>query len=163
MIYNVYILVMDSTKKYDGISVTAFITWQDKALLVQRALVDDFLPGYWEQVGGKVEPNENQEEAVIREVKEEAGLAVKPIRPYNQFEYTHRDDRLMCEHAYICKLIAEPRVLLSSEHKDHQWVTSEELENVHPMTDALRDVVRRGFNNLAKMARMATIARRYLF
>lgn len=70
--------------KYDNTSVTAFICWDGKALLAQRADDEDFLPGYWEQVGGKVEPGETQEAAVIREVKEEAGINVKPLRPYNQ-------------------------------------------------------------------------------
>lgn len=79
--------------QYDNISVTAFIVGGGKALLVQRADNEDFLPGYWEQVGGKVEPGESQAEAVIREVKEEAGLDVKPLRSYNQFEHTHRDGR----------------------------------------------------------------------
>lgn len=76
-------LFMDSEKKYDDISVTAFILWQGKALLAQRAADEDFLPNYWEQVGGKVEGGESQEEAVIREVKEEAGIDVKPVRLYN--------------------------------------------------------------------------------
>jgi 8-oxo-dGTP diphosphatase len=133
------------TTQYDNTSVTAFIIWEGKALLVQRADNEDFLPSYWEQVGGKVEPGESQEEAVIREVKEEAGINVVPIRSYNQFEYTHRDSRFMCEYAYICEIIGGPTVKLSNEHQNYKWVNTKELESISPMTDIMRDVVTKGF------------------
>lgn len=136
---------MDSTKQYDGFSVTAFIPWQGKALLAQRASDDDFLPGYWEQVGGKVDPGETQEDGLIREVREEAGVEVKPIRSYNQFEYTHRDGRLMCEYAYVCELGGEPIIVLSSEHQDYVWVDLEELKHISPMTNEMRDIIQKGF------------------
>ncbi|MBI3250571.1 MAG: NUDIX domain-containing protein [Candidatus Andersenbacteria bacterium] len=131
--------------QYDNIFVTAFIPWQGKALLVQRVAGEEFLPNYWEQVGGKVEPNESHEEAVIREVKEEAGITVKPLHSYHQFEYTHADGHLMCEIAYLCKLIEEPNVVLSPEHQKFMWVTAEELNRLEPITDVMRKVVRRGF------------------
>ncbi len=136
---------MDSAQQYDNLSITAFILWHGKALLTQRALNDNFLPGYWEQVGGKVDPGESQEEAVIREVQEEAGIKVKPIRSYSQFEYTHLDGRFMCEYAYVCELVGEPVIALSSEHQDYTWVDRQELENISPITEAMRGVVLRGF------------------
>jgi len=134
--------------QYDNISVTAFIFWNGKALLVQRADDDDFLPGYWEQVGGKVESGETQKDAVVREIREEAGINVKPLHSYNQFEYTHPDGRAICEYAYICELIGEPSVILSHEHQAYQWITPEDIENVQLMTDSLRGVVRQGFQEV---------------
>lgn len=132
-------------KKYDAISVSAFIPWQGKALIAQRALDDSFLPGYWEQVGGKVDEGETQEEGIIREVQEEAGIEVKPIRPYNTFEYTHRDGRAMCEYAYICELMSEPNIVLSEEHQAYRWITLEELRTVEQMSDEMRVVIKKGF------------------
>lgn len=35
-----------------------------------------FLYGYWDGVGGKIEPGETPKDAVIREVKEESGLNI---------------------------------------------------------------------------------------
>lgn len=134
--------------QYDSTSVTAFIFWNGKALLAQRADNEDFLPGYWEQVGGKVDPGESREDAIVREVKEEAGITVKPMRSYHQFEYTHRDGRLMCEYAYVCELVGDPEIMLSPEHEAYKWVTPEELDSVQPMTEELRQVVRKGFSEL---------------
>ena len=37
-------------------------------------------PGYWAPPSGKVEPGERQEAAVIREVKEEVGVTIRPVR-----------------------------------------------------------------------------------
>lgn len=117
--------------KYDNISVTAFISWQGKALLVQRAADERFLPNYWEQMGGKVDPGETQEEAVIREVKEEASIDVKPVRSYNWFEYAHSDGRFMCEVAYVC-----------------------ELTGYTEITDAMCKIIHKGFEAVLKDANL---------
>ena len=37
-------------------------------------------PGYWAPPSGKVEAGESQEAAVIREVKEEVGVTIRPVR-----------------------------------------------------------------------------------
>ncbi|MEO6077467.1 MAG: NUDIX domain-containing protein, partial [Candidatus Andersenbacteria bacterium] len=123
----------------------AFILWKGKALIVKRSKDDNFLPEYWEQVGGKVDAGESQIEGLIREVQEEAGITIKPLQSYNQFEYTHRDGRLMCEYTYICELINEPIIVLSSEHQDYKWVDLQELEYISPMTDEMRSIIEKGF------------------
>jgi 8-oxo-dGTP pyrophosphatase MutT (NUDIX family)/GNAT superfamily N-acetyltransferase len=37
-------------------------------------------PGYWAPPSGKIEPGEGEEAAVIREVKEEVGVTIRPVR-----------------------------------------------------------------------------------
>ena len=37
-------------------------------------------PGYWAPPSGKIEPGEGQEAAVTREVKEEVGVTIRPVR-----------------------------------------------------------------------------------
>src|SRR5260370_30181702 len=37
-------------------------------------------PGYWAPPSGKVERGESQEAAVVREVKEEVGVTIRPVR-----------------------------------------------------------------------------------
>ena len=138
------------SKKYNNISVTAFILWKGKALLVQRSATDDFLAGYWEQVGGKVEVSENQIDAVIREVQEEVGLLVKPLRAYHQYDYIHNGG-LTCEVAYLCELPQEPNILLSPEHQNFIWITEEELDNLKFVTDNMRTVIKEGFTANSKI------------
>lgn len=51
--------------------------------------------------GGGLEGNETEEECVAREVLEEFGLTIKPIKKV----YTYENDRSV-EHFYICKYIS---------------------------------------------------------
>lgn len=48
-----------------------------KVLLLKRSGREDIGVGTWEGAGGKVEAGESLEEALIREIREEAGLSVK--------------------------------------------------------------------------------------
>lgn len=60
-------------------AVVVVITKEKKVLLIQRGPdVPD--AGYWAPLSGKIEPQEDQAGAVVREVREEAGLTVRPVR-----------------------------------------------------------------------------------
>ena len=50
-----------------------------RLLLVRRAHAPS--AGTWSVPGGRVEPGESEVEAVVRELAEETGLAVRPVRP----------------------------------------------------------------------------------
>jgi mutator protein MutT len=63
------------SRKFRGRTVTAIVPFPDNTiLLVKRATV--VFKGYWALPGGKVEPGEPIEQAVVREVQEETGLDV---------------------------------------------------------------------------------------
>lgn len=59
----------------------AFILHRDKLLLIQRNLDDANNPGLWEIPGGKIDSGELPLTSLIREVKEEVGLNIRPISP----------------------------------------------------------------------------------
>ncbi len=48
-------------------------------MLVIRRSADVPFPGYWAPVSGKIEAGERPEEALVREVHEEVGIAVRPL------------------------------------------------------------------------------------
>ena len=60
-------------------AVVAVITKEKMVLIIQRG-EDVPFPGYWAPLSGKMEPQEDQAEAVVREVREEVGLTVRPVR-----------------------------------------------------------------------------------
>src|SRR5712671_4884757 len=60
-------------------AVVAVITKEGKVLLIQRG-PDVPGAGYWAPLSGKIEAQEDQAAALVREVREEVGLTVRPVR-----------------------------------------------------------------------------------
>ena len=80
----------------------------------------------WEFVGGKVEPGESREDALIRECAEELGITVKPLDIF--MDVVHEYPDLTVELSLFHATIAEgtPKML---EHNDIQWITPSEIPN----------------------------------
>ena len=57
------------------VAVAVIFDAEDRILITQRPLHTSHA-GFWEFPGGKVEPNELPEQALVREVREEVGLEV---------------------------------------------------------------------------------------
>jgi len=79
--------------------VGAVILNRDRVLLVERGKSP--LKGYWSLPGGVLETGERLEEGIRREVLEETGLAVKPLRVITIFERIMRDARGQAEYHYV--------------------------------------------------------------
>ncbi|MEY4760387.1 MAG: hypothetical protein RLZZ200_243 [Pseudomonadota bacterium] len=60
-------------------AVVTIIRRQGRMLVIQRG-PDSMLPSYWSPPSGRIEPGESQPQAVVREMREELGLEVRPIR-----------------------------------------------------------------------------------
>jgi 8-oxo-dGTP pyrophosphatase MutT (NUDIX family) len=102
-------------------------------------------PTAWETVHGRVEPGEEPEQAAVREVREETGLAVR--RLYNvcvQPFYLHRTHTV--ELAVVFAAFVDPagEVRLGDEHSHSEWLTPDDaLERFAWPREraALRDVL----------------------
>lgn len=81
---------------------------------------------YWGFAKGWVEEGENDEEAAIREVREETSLQVSLI-PGFKFEqkWTYKiDNEWSKKHAiYFLAQVHNPEVKISEEHEDFRWVS----------------------------------------
>ena len=79
----------------------------------------------WEFVGGKVEPGETKEEALVRECREELDVTIAVGDVFMEVEHVYPDltVHLTLFHARITEGI--PRKL---EHNDIQWITTEEID-----------------------------------
>lgn len=81
--------------------------------------------GGWEFPGGKTEEGETSEEAVIRELKEELDLEVRPDFLFEQVEYDYDDFHLSMD-CFICTVTKGEPVL--KEHLDGKWFTKETID-----------------------------------
>ncbi len=108
------------------VEVVAALIWdKDKFLICQRPS-NKARPLMWEFVGGKVEPNETKEEALIRECKEELAITLHVEEEFMDVTYNYPDIsiHLTVFHAKIVEGI--PKKL---EHNDIRWVTVDETKN----------------------------------
>jgi 8-oxo-dGTP pyrophosphatase MutT (NUDIX family) len=103
-----------------------------QVLLIQRA-ADDHWPSAWEFPRGKCDRGTNEKifSCLKREVKEETGLDVIPLRFIGEFEYlADRGKRKSIQFNYLCRMKdPEQPIKLSKEHQGYRWVkTAGEVE-----------------------------------
>lgn len=106
--------------------VVAALIWAgDKFMVCQRP--ENKARGLlWEFVGGKVEPGETKEQALIRECKEELNVTVAVHEAY--MEVTHEYPDLTVHLTLFQAEIAEG-ILQKLEHNDIRWITVAEIPN----------------------------------
>ena len=115
------------------IVAAAVVLDRGRVLLTQRA-EGTHLEGLWEFPGGKLEPGESPEEALVRECREECGIeiAVDDILEVTFHRYPEKDVLLLF---YRCSIVSgEVRHL---QVNAHAWVAPDELDRYDfPPADA---------------------------
>lgn len=102
--------------------VAAIIIENGKVFATQRGY-GEFKDG-WEFPGGKIEPGETPEEAIVREIKEELDTEVEVIELLDTVEYDYPNFHLSME-CFICKIKSGDLVL--KEHEAAKWLTKDTL------------------------------------
>ena len=105
--------------------VAAVIKDENERILITQRNLKKSQGGLWEFPGGKIEPNESREHAIVREIKEELDIdiEVKSYLSEKVFNYPEKDINLI---ALECKMInGEIRLL---EHEDYKWIFKSELD-----------------------------------
>lgn len=78
----------------------------------------------FEFVGGKVEPGESKEAALLRELREEMNLAATIVAPYMSLRHDYPDFSI-CLHTYLCRMQGEYALL---EHESARWLPLADLD-----------------------------------
>lgn len=99
---------------------------EDEILIVQRGEATDH-PFKWEFPGGKLAPEETEEDCIIREIDEELSIEVVICGqlPEVEYDYGHKQIKLI---PFICDTLDELPFL--SEHLAFRWVTANDLLSV---------------------------------
>ena len=106
--------------------VVAALIWKNNKFMICQRPANKSRGLLWEFVGGKVEPGEMKEQALIRECKEELNvlLSVGDVFMDVVHEYPDLTVHLTLFNATIAD--GEPQKL---EHNDIQWITPREISN----------------------------------
>lgn len=129
--------------KIKKIEVGCGIIHRAGKILIAQRLPGRNYGGYWEFPGGKLDPGETLEQALVREIMEELGILVKPkqilaeaTHPYPEFEFALS--------FVLCEWVSGKPV----KHGcfDFRWVEPEELRNFRfppADTDLINDLIRK--------------------
>ena len=109
-----------------SIEVVAAIIHQDNRIFATQRGYSDFKGG-WEFPGGKVEPGETPEAALVREIREELAVEISVGELLTTVEYDYPNFHLTM-HCYLCQLIGGELRLL--EHQAARWLGKGELYSV---------------------------------
>ena len=83
--------------------------------------------GQWEFPGGKIEPDETPQQALVREIREELDTTIRVGELIDTIEYDYPDFHLSMD-CFWCEVIEGNLVLL--EAQEARWLTKEELDSV---------------------------------
>ena len=105
--------------------VAAIIIHENKIFATQRGY-GEFKDG-WEFPGGKIEPGETPQEALVREIKEELDIEIEVKDFLETVEYDYPDFHLSMD-CFFCSIRSGEMVL--KEHEAAKWLTAEKLDSV---------------------------------
>ena len=114
--------------------VAAALVDADGRVLIAQRPAGKQLAGLWEFPGGKVEPGETPEAALIRELEEELGIVVKQacLAPFVFASHTYESFHLLMPLYLIRRWEGEPE---AREHAALKWVRPNDMGQ-YPMPPA---------------------------
>ena len=106
----------------------------DGRVLIAQRPITKAMAGLWEFPGGKIEPCERPEEALIRELREELGIAVQEpcLAPFTFASHAYPQFHLLMP-LYVCRRWDGTPTAL--EHTALKWVMPRDLPT-YPMPTA---------------------------
>ncbi len=112
---------VDPKRSVAGISV------RDGKVFIARRIPGGAMGERWEFPGGKVEPNESDEEALVREFQEEFGVPVQVGKHLGSAVFEHKSIPRQL-HAY--EVIFQSDQFILCEHTDWCWISLDDIEKI---------------------------------
>jgi 8-oxo-dGTP diphosphatase len=106
--------------------VAAIIRKGDTIFATQRGYGD--FKDWWEFPGGKMEPGETPEEALVREIREELSTEISVDKFLYTVDYDYPAFHLTM-HCYMCSLLCD--ALHLNEHEAARWLKADEIHSVN--------------------------------
>jgi len=111
-----------------GVATKAIIkNKRGKYLILMKSAKEDINPNTYDIPGGRMSFGEKPEDALVREVAEETGLEIKPLKVFEAWTFT-KDDFQLFGVNYLCELLGG-EIKLSEEHDSANWYSYDEIAN----------------------------------
>ena len=121
--------------------VGALVMREGKVLAARRGTSKfEYVAHKYEFVGGKVEPGETEEEALVRELREELCVSARVLRHFRTVDYVYPDFSVHLS-VYSAEFLSEFHL---TEHEELRWIPVAQLDPSEwspadaPIVDALR-------------------------
>ena len=132
--------------------VAGIILADDDRVLAARRAPSEAMSGNWEFPGGKVEPGESEAEAVEREIREELGVDVVPLRCLERLE--HGYPSMVVELSFwLCNPVGVLGDLHLTAHDQTLWLDNDELTSVawlEPDIEFIRRLQSEGLSSIRR-------------
>ncbi len=106
--------------------VVAALIWRGEAFMICQRPPHKARGLLWEFVGGKVEPGETGEEALIRECREELAVTLNVGAVFTEVIHEYPD---LTVHLTLFNAEIADGVPKKLEHNDIRWITPAEIDN----------------------------------
>ena len=122
------------------VATKAFVMYNGKVLLIKESTQysDGSNAGKFDVVGGRVNQGERFDASLLREVKEETGLAVEIGRPFfvNEWRPVVRGEHWQVVGIFFECFASTDAVILSEDHQEYIWIDPKEYMQ-YPVIDNL--------------------------
>ena len=108
------------------VEVVAALIWDNDKFMICQRPENKSRALLWEFVGGKVEPGETKEQALIRECKEELDVTLSVGEIFMDVIHQYPDINV---HLTLFNATISEGVPKKLEHNDIKWITVSEINN----------------------------------
>ena len=119
--------------------VVAALIWEENRFLACQRPAHKARGLLWEFVGGKVEPGETKEQALIRECQEELAVTVAVQEVVMDVDHIYPD---LTVHLTLFNASIAEGIPQKIEHNDLRWITVEEIDQ-YEFCPADEEILRR--------------------
>ena len=104
--------------------VVAALIWRGGKFLICQRPAHKARGLLWEFVGGKVEPGETKQQALVRECREELGIETAVGDVFMEVTHTYPDITVHLTLFHVSIIQGEPQKL---EHEDMRWISPADI------------------------------------
>ena len=107
------------------VEVVAALIWDNNKFMICQRPAHKARALLWEFVGGKVEPGETKEQALIRECQEELVITLSVGDVFTEVVHEYPDISIRLT---LCNATIAEGIPQKLEHNDIRWITVDEID-----------------------------------